>query len=93
MLIGVEWDEDVGIVDTESGHILFYCYGRIKGASWYIPTVEIRDSDFRVLFGKKPETVEEYADYSVLATWDNVCKLLNHKEFRLTERLRPADED
>jgi hypothetical protein len=81
-LIHISWDEDQGLVSLKQGSVLFNCFGRIQGVDTDAPTVEITDTDFRLL-GDEPE--QDRTDHS---NWGYVMELLKHPRFPLEERLK-----
>ncbi len=91
-LVGVLWDEDVGVVDLDTATVIMYVDGDDYNKHFNIPTVEIEDEDFRPLVpdDEGEDDLYDEALYDV-ANWGNVLALLTLSSFNLADKLNWPD--
>lgn len=100
-LLGVEWEEDFGVVDLKEGRVLMYGFSkRSPNLCWSLPVVTLADEDFAVLVleGELPDLTAETENQrdeiiNDYANWNHVIQLLLSPKFKMRDWLKPAPRE
>jgi hypothetical protein len=90
-LLGIEWDDDFGIIDMKDGRVLLSAYAnsRWPEITWYLPTIKLEDSDFKIFM---PPDVEEDELWEY-ANWEHMYALLLDPRYDFAANLEKCTDE